>query len=233
MALFTHATTVEARTCAVLYLRGVRVGVLAAGHHRRPLGSTVVAVDLRERLLALAPQDVPTADGASVRVTAAVRWSVSDPVAFVEVAADPEAVVYLATQVALREALATVETDRLARRGSLPLDDVLAAVRTASAPVGVAVADVVLKDVLLPPEIRGAATALIVARQRGAALLEEARAETAALRSLANGARLLDAHPALAQLRLVQSVPPGTRLVLAVGTEAARLVEPGTASDDG
>ena len=48
-------------------------------------------------------------------------------------------------------------------------------------------------------------------------MLEEARAETAALRSLANGARLLDAHPALAQQRLVQSMPPGTRLVLALG----------------
>lgn len=225
MALLTHATTVPARTCAVLYLRGVRVGVLAAGRHRRPFGSTVVPVDLRERLLAVAPQDVPTADGASVRVTAAVRWAVTDPVAFVEVADDPEAVVYLATQVALREALAGVETDRLARRGALPLDEVLAAVRTAAVAVGVTVQDVVLKDVLLPAEIRSAATALLVARQRGAALLEEARAETAALRSLANGARLLDAHPALAQLRLVQSVPPGTRLVLSVGTEAARLVE--------
>ena len=225
MALLSLATTVEARTCAVLYRHGVRVGVLAAGRHRRPYGSVVVPVDLRERILAVAPQDVPTADGASVRVTAAVRWTVTDPVAFVEVADDPTAVLYLATQVALRETLAAVETDRLARRGTLPLDEVLAAVQAAGAAVGVSVQDVVLKDVLLPAEIRGAATALIVARQRGAAVLEEARAETAALRSLANGARLLDAHPALAQLRLVQSVPPGTRLVLTVGPGAARLVE--------
>ena len=131
----TRAITVEARTCAVVYRHGVRTGVLAAGRHRRPAGSTVVPVDLRERLLAVAPQEVPTADGASVRVTAAVRWSVTDPVAFVEVADDPEAVVYLATQVALREALAAVETDRLARRGSLPLDEVVAAVRTAAVAV--------------------------------------------------------------------------------------------------
>ena len=78
-----------------------------------------------------------------------------------------------------------------------------------------------LKDVLLPPEIRGAATALIVARQRGAALLEEARAETAALRSLANGARLLDAHPALARLRLVQAVPPARGWCSPSGTSGA------------
>jgi hypothetical protein len=52
--------------------------------------------------------------------------------------------------------------------------------------------------------------------------LEAARAETAALRALANGARLLDEHPALAQLRLVQSAPPGTRLVLQLGGRRSR-----------
>ncbi len=41
-----------------------------------------------------------------------------------------------------------------------------------------------------------------------------ARAETAALRSLANGAKLLDAHPALARLRLVQAAPHGAQVVL-------------------
>ncbi len=70
--------------------------------------------------------------------------------------------------------------------------------------------------------MRAAAAALVAARHRSAAVLEEARAETAALRSLANGARILDAHPALAGLRLVQAAPPGTRLVLALGDTGSR-----------
>jgi len=53
--------------------------------------------------------------------------------------------------------------------------------------------------------------------RRGAAQLESARAETAALRALANAGKLLDAHPALAQLRLVQQIPCGSRVVLAMG----------------
>ena len=61
------------------------------------------------------------------------------------------------------------------------------------------------------------AAELVTAKLRGAAALEAARSETAALRALANGARLLDEHPALAQLRLVQATPPGTRLVLQPG----------------
>jgi len=48
-------------------------------------------------------------------------------------------------------------------------------------------------------------------------LVAIARAETAALRALANAGKLLDAHPALAQLRLVQQIPYGSRVVLALG----------------
>jgi hypothetical protein len=68
-----------------------------------------------------------------------------------------------------------------------------------------------------PAEIRAAAMQLVTAKTRGAAQLESARAETAALRALANAGKLLDAHPALAQLRLVQQIPCGSRVVLAMG----------------
>jgi hypothetical protein len=57
----------------------------------------------------------------------------------------------------------------------------------------------------------------VTTKTRGLAQLEAARAETAALRSLANGAKLLDEHPALARLRLVQALPYGSKLELTVG----------------
>jgi hypothetical protein len=75
----------------------------------------------------------------------------------------------------------------------------------------------VVKDVILPPELRSAYAELVTAKTRGQAQLEAARAETAALRSLANGAKLLDEHPALARLRLVQALPYGSTLELTVG----------------
>jgi regulator of protease activity HflC (stomatin/prohibitin superfamily) len=223
MALFPmFRITVQPQHCVVVYRRGALLDVLGAGRHPRPLLARFVRVDLRERLLTLSAQEVPTADGASVKVTAAVRWAVADPVRFVEVAADPTGTVYLGAQVALREALATVQTERLARRDALPMEAMVGAAQAVAAEVGVVVRDVVLKDVLLPAEVRAAAAAVVASRHRAASVLEEARAETAALRSLANGARVLDAHPALAQLRLVQSAPPGTRLVLAVGPDTLR-----------
>ena len=74
-----------------------------------------------------------------------------------------------------------------------------------------------MKDVILPLDLRSAYAEQVTARARGQARLEAARAETAALRSLANGAKLLDQHPALARLRLVESLPPGSTLELTTG----------------
>jgi len=209
--------TIQPRHCALRYLHGSFEQVLPAGRHRPRLGQRLVVVDLRERLTQVAPQEVLTSDGVSVRVSAVVRWSVADPVAFAEVAEDPTATTYLAAQVALRDALATLTADDLVSRGrALPMAAITAAAAEVARRVGAEVAEVVVKDVIVPVELRAAAAELATARRRGEAQLEAARAETAALRSLANGAKLLDAHPALARLRLVQSAPPGTRIVLGV-----------------
>ncbi|NUO35849.1 MAG: slipin family protein [Dermatophilaceae bacterium] len=214
--------TIEPRHCALRYRHGVLEQVLPAGRHRRLRGQRLVVLDLRERLLQLAPQEVLTSDGVSVRVSAVVRWSVGDPVEFVEVSADPAATVYLAAQVALRDALATLTADEVVGRGAaLPAARITTATAEVARRVGAEVAEVVVKDVIVPVELRAAAAELATARRRGEAQLEAARAETAALRSLANGAKLLDAHPALARLRLVQSAPPGTRIVLGVPDAAA------------
>jgi len=213
--MFLVHVTVPAHTAAVELVDGTPVRVLEPGRHRRARRATYRQVDLREQLLAVAPQEILTADGVQVRVSAAVRWTVADPVAWLVRAADPVGLVYLGTQVALRDAVAGLTLESVAQRGSgVEAAALTAAVGSVARPVGVAVTEVVVKDVIVPAELRAATLELVTARQRGAAQLEAARAETAALRSLANGARLLDDHPALARMRLVQTAPPGTQLVL-------------------
>jgi len=214
--------TIQPRHCAVRYRHGALEQVLPAGRHRRRWGRRLVVVDLRERLTQVAPQEVLTFDGVSVRVSAVVRWSVGDPVAFVEVSEDPTATTYLAAQVALRDALAELTAEDLVGRGAaLPTARITAATAEVARRVGAEVAEVVVKDVILPVELRAAAAELATARRRGEVQLEAARAETAVLRSLANGAKLLDAHPALARMRLVQAAPAGTRIVLGVADALA------------
>ena len=217
----TARLTVPATQCFLEYVDGAFTRELAPGRHRRPRRAVYRPVDLLEHLDVVAPQEVLTTDGVAVRVTAAVRWAVDDARAFVERSQDPFAVVYLAVQLALREALLDAEADDVVRRARLLLGESLtAAARATGGEVGIVIREVVVKDVLLPPELRAAYAELVTTKARGQAQLEAARAETAALRSLANGAKLLDDHPALARLRLVQALPPGARVEILAGEVA-------------
>lgn len=212
-----YRITVHATERVVEYRDGAFTRVLEPGRHRYPRRARHQRVDIREQLTSLAPQEVLTADGLTVRATAVARWRVVDPRTFLESTDNPVAVLYLAVQVALRDALATTEAEAAARRGGEGIDVQLrAAAERVAADIGVQVVEVVVKDVILPAAVRDAHADLVSARTRGAAQLEAARAETAALRSLANGARLLDEHPALARLRLVQALPAGATVEVAL-----------------
>lgn len=216
MSLFrTLHVTLEERVLE--YVDGAFTRELGPGRHRRRARRRAHyrRVRLPEQVETLAPQEVPTADGVGVRVSLALRWAVGDARRFVEVAEDPVAVVYLAAQVALREQLADVALEAVAREARVATAGTLTeAVRVAGATVGVEVREVVVKDVVLPADVRSSLAELATSRTRGQARLEAARAETAALRSLANGARLLEEHPALARQRLVEALPLGSTVEL-------------------
>jgi hypothetical protein len=84
--------------------------------------------------------------------------------------------------------------------------------------IGIELLSVDVRDVMVPAELKRAYAAVVAARQEGAVSLERARGETAALRSLANAGRLLDDHPGLLSLRLVQELGAhgGNTVVLGV-----------------
>ena len=57
------------------------------------------------------------------------------------------------------------------------------------------------------------------ARQEGLAVLERTRGESAALRNLANAAKMLESNPDLYRLRLLQSVAGASSVVLHLDSE--------------
>lgn len=213
--------TAEPGENVLVYRRGVLATVLVPGAaHTRGLHETLVSVSTRAHSSQLALQEIASADGLQVRASAVTRWKVTDPVAFHELDVAPANVLYLATQVALRDLVAQLEAPTLAQRlrTEPELEAQLAAqVQREVAELGITVLSVVVRDVMLPPEVRKAAVDLATAKARGLAQLEEARARTATLRTLANGAKLLDDHPALAQLQIVEAAPLGSTVVLKLG----------------
>lgn len=202
------------------YDRGKMSRVLPPGKHRLHRGRVIVHVAMRERVITISPQEIVTAESVIVRATMALRVRTTDPVAFAERAADPDTVIYLAAQIALRATVAGASIEDLLRRGdAVDTDAITRATAEAAALVGVEVLAVLVKDIIVPSELRAAAIELVTAKTRGAARLEEARAETAALRALSNAGRMLDASPALAQLRMVQAAPYGSKVVIAIGAD--------------
>lgn len=201
------------------YLPDGSVVVLGPGRHRTRRGATYVPVDLRIERFVLPTQEIQVVDGGEVRVSAAVDVRVADPVAFANVATDPHSVVYLAVQVAIRNVVAELSVDDvLARR--FDLTGVRPELERAAASVGLAIVDVVIRDVGVPADLERARRAAVIAEAGAKAELERARADAAALRVRANAAALLERNPVLARIRTLEAVPPGAQIVMHLGSTA-------------
>jgi len=213
----------------LLYRQGRYRRTLSAGPHWlwRP-GSRVELMDLRLSILTVPGQEVLCLDQVGLKVSVAVRYAVVVPdVARHRVQSYHEAL-YLAVQLALRAEAGQHALEELVS-GRVTLGEALRArVAEQARSFGLAVEAVELKDVMLPADLRRAFAESIKARKEGQASLEKARGETAALRSLANAARMVEQSPALLQLRVLQTVSgagaaSGNTFVVGVGPELSLL----------
>lgn len=220
-------TVVVASHEAVLPIQsGVERGLLPAGVHRFWLGRVqVVRFDLRDQLQKVGGQKVLTRDRVPVRFTVLVRRRVVDAVQLFHAVQDVDGHVHAVAQVALRDAVALVALDEL-------LDDRVAvgarvkAQLTASlGAVGLALVDATLQDIVVHGDLERAYGDVAKARAEGAARLERARGEAAALRTLANAARLLQEHPGLDRLMtlgVARAAAEGAQNTLVLGLEDPR-----------
>ena len=107
-------------------------------------------------------------------------------------------------------AVATLLATRIMVRRLRWARDLHVAFREVLAPqaeaVGVRIQAAEVRDVMLPGELRKAFSEVLKAKQEGQAALERARGESAALRNLANAARLIENQPSLATLRFLQTL---------------------------
>lgn len=99
-------------------------------------------------------------------------------------------------------------------------------VKAKAADFGLRLITVSVKDIMFPGKLKEIFAQVVTARKEGLAALEKARGETAALRSLANAARMLEGNPNLLQLRLLQAVgeSSGSTLVLGLPPAAAGVI---------
>ncbi|ATB35737.1 hypothetical protein CYFUS_001151 [Cystobacter fuscus] len=210
---------------ALLYRQGRFVRVLNPGAHWMPRwGHDTQRVDMRQRNLTVPGQEVLSQEQVGLKVSIAVRFAVTEPEPALHRVQDFTEALYLVVQLALREEVGRHPLEELAAGrvdlGQRLRERVAGEVRT----FGLSVGAVEVKDVMLPADLRRAFSELLKVKKEAQAMLEKARGESAALRNLANAARLVEQHPSLLDLRMLQtlggaSTTPGNTFVLGVGAE--------------
>ena len=193
----------------LFYRSGRFLGTLGPGRHRVWfvfVHDRVVRVDLRTRTVQVVGQEITPLDRVSLRVNLIGRYRVVDAVKAVHAVEDYPNHLYQDLQMALRTHLAGVTLDALlANKGEAGLR-VLEAVRPKALAYGVELQEAGIKDLVLPGEMREILNQVVEAQKEAEASLIRRREETAATRSLANTAALLEKNPALARLKELEAL---------------------------
>lgn len=191
----------------LLYHKGRFVEVLPAGRHIRwGRHYTLDAQDLRRAALAVPGQEVLTADNVGLKVSLVVGYQIVDPAKAAHETQNWQGDLYNTAQLALRAVIGGVVVEALLNQRLEIGAQLLARVRPEAAKIGITVHSVEVKDVMFAAELKRAFAEVLKSKQEGQAALERARGESAALRNLANAAKLLEGNPALMNLRLMQSL---------------------------
>ena len=229
---FVKVVTVHDYERGLRYRSGRFTGLVDPGAHVviRPLNEVRV-LDGRPAFTIVEGQEVLTSDGVAVKVSLAARYVVGDPVAAVTNDQDFTRALHVELQLGLRDALAsgTVE-EILASRAKIG-PAVLERTASALARIGIEVLSVEVRDLMVPGELKRLFAGVVAARKEGEASLERVRAETAALRSLANAGRMVEENPGLLQLRMLQQVGGSTGNTVMLSMPDGHGGTPGAAAD--
>ncbi len=213
------------------YERGLRYsdgrfrGLVPAGRHLVSRPSTEIRVlDARPAFIQLEGQEILLSDGASVKVSLAARYVLADPVSAMTGDRDAWQALYVILQLRLREALVGRTLDEVLATRSEIGPAVREHAASSVATLGLELLSVDVRDLMVGGDLRRAYAGVVGARKEAEAAVERARGETAALRGLANAARMLEDNPGLLQLRLVQQLgaTTGNTVMLNVPDGAAR-----------
>ncbi len=204
---YVEATAPEG-SVVIRFVDGQLDAVLTAGRHAgwntmRTVQLSVI--DIRERLLHVTGQEVMTRDRVSLRLNLSATFRVNDAKRLAMVARAPDDVLYLAMQLAVRDAVTTRTLDELlASREELP--KVMAPlVGERAQSLGLQLVELGIKDLILPGEMKELLNKVIQATKEAEANVILRREETAATRSLAQTAKVLSENPLLVRLKELEA----------------------------
>jgi len=207
----------------VLFQDGTFIDTLAAGQYAFWNGTVearVVEVDTRETIVDVNGQEIMTADKVSMRLNALVTYRVVDARKAVSLSDDARQALYRETQLALRAVVGARELDAFLADKDAVAGDVEQMVRHRADGLGLQIASIGIRDVILPGNMQDLMNKVTEAKKAAEANLIGRREETAAIRSQANTAKLLADNPTLMRLReleILEHVAQSSQLSVVLG----------------
>ena len=166
----------------------------------------VELVDLRLQTQEVTGQEILTRDKVALRLNLSATWRYTDVLAAFRQLARPADHLYRELQFGLRAAVGTRSLDELLENKTV-IDEVVTAQVTAKlAGLGLQLASVGVKDIVLPGEMKTILARVVEAGKTAEANVIRRREETAATRSLLNTARVMEDNPVALRLKELETL---------------------------
>jgi regulator of protease activity HflC (stomatin/prohibitin superfamily) len=210
----------------VLFIDGRYVETLPPGEYafwKGPAEAKVVEIDLRETMVDVGGQEIMTADKVTLRLNAVVTYKVVDARKAVSQTDDVRQALYRDTQLVLRGVVGARELDVFLTDKDAVAKEIEDNVRRRAGELGLDIASVGIRDVILPGDMKDLMNKVTEARKAAEANLIARREETAAIRSQANTAKLLADSPTLMRLReleVLEKIAANGKLNIVLGDKA-------------
>ena len=220
---FFTGVRVESHEQVMLFRDGQLIDQLGAGRYAFWRGGPIFtwkSVDMREQVEDIQGQEIMTADKVTLRVNLVLTHRVADAVKAVTEVVDWSQALYREAQLELRAAIGGRSLEKLLADKDEVGGEIKNRLAKRVAEFGVSVSGVGLRDIILPGDMKVILNQVIVAQNQAEANLIRRREETAAARSQANTAKLLEQSPVLArmkELEALQEILRGTQATFVLG----------------
>jgi regulator of protease activity HflC (stomatin/prohibitin superfamily) len=195
---------VEQGHLGVLFEDGTYVETLPPGRYafwKNVAKIAVVPVDMRETMLDVAGQEIMTADKVTLRMNAVITYRVADAKVAVSVTDDVRQALYREAQLALRAEVGVRDLDQFLADKDAVARAMEEVIRRRVTALGLEIVSAGIRDVILPGDMKDLMNKVTEAKKAAEANLIVRREETAAMRSQANTAKVLEGNPTLMRLR--------------------------------
>jgi len=170
-----------------------------------PLTETMVAVNMRMRVQALPVQTIFTRDNVSAQVDSVLYWRVADaPTSVYSIEGVERALVERALTT-MREICSIRDLQDILNHREVMAEEIKHLIEGTAQSWGIEIESILIKDILLSPELKENLSAAAVAKRQGASKVISAQAEVEAARLMREASDIL-ASPAAMQFRYLDTL---------------------------